>query len=86
MTADFLKVNSVYWAIIHQKLKHNFADVINDTKLNLNSLSSKIIADMAANITLEQVLRIIPRKDNFISNLIKQMLDNLLAKVEFYRC
>lgn len=86
VTAEFLKVKSVYWALINHKVKHDFADVMNETRLNCNSLSAKIIADLSVVVTLEQVMRITPRKDNFISNLVKQMLDNLLAKVEFYRC
>ena len=86
VTAEFLKVKSVYWALINHKVKHDFADVMNETRLNCNSLSAKIIADLSVVVTLEQLMRITPRKDNFISNLVKQMLDNLLAKVEFYRC
>ena len=86
VTAEFLKVKSVYWALINHKVKHDFADVMNETRLNCNSLSAKIIADLSVVVTLEQVMRITPRKDNFISNLVKQMLDYLLAKVEFYRC
>lgn len=86
VTAEFLKVKSVYWALINHKVKHDFADVMNETRLNCNSLSAKIIADLSVVVTLDQVMRITPRKDNFISNLVKQMLDNLLAKVEFYRC
>jgi hypothetical protein len=86
VTAEFLKVKSVYWALINHKVKHDFADVMNETRLNCNSLSTQIIADLSLVVTLEQVMRITPRKDNFISNLVKQLLDNLLATVEFYRC
>ena len=53
VTADFLKVKSVYWALINEKVKHDFVDLMNETKLNCSSLSSKIIADLSLVVTVE---------------------------------
>ncbi len=56
VTAEFLKVKSVYLALINDKIKNDFVDIMNETKLNCSSLSAKIIADLSLVVSLEQII------------------------------
>lgn len=53
VTAIFLKVDTVYWAVINQKLKPDFVQIINECKLNLSNLQGSIVKDFATVVQID---------------------------------
>ena len=65
-----------------------FVDIINNCKLNLNSLNPKILKEIASQVDFLHVMQLRVRNDGdyFINNLTKLLLESLASKVELFRC
>ena len=78
VTCEFLQLRHITQHVCRRKFTPHFVDIINNCKLNLNSLNPKILKDISNDITFVQMLELKPRneKDFFVNNLIKVMIDN----------
>ena len=88
VTCEFLQLRHVTQHVSRERFTPNFIDIINNCKLNLNSLNPKILKDIADDVSFVKILQLKPRqeKDYFINNLIKVMIDNLANTAELLKC
>ena len=63
-----------------------FISIIDECKLDLTAISSKVTHDVAERIPLEHLLLLKERSDKFISNVFRFRIDILLAKTKFHQC
>ena len=86
VTADFLKLDNIYEMAWSDYFFPQFNSIIDECKLDLTSISSKVTQDVADRIPLEYLLLLKERSDKFISNVFRHRIDLLLSKTNFYQC
>ena len=86
VTADFLKLDHVYEMAWHDYFFPKFNSIIDECKLDLTSISTKVTQDVADRIPLDFLLSLKERSDKFISNVFRHRIDLLLSKTNFYQC
>ena len=63
-----------------------FNSIIDECKLDLTAISSKVTQDVAERVNLEYLLMLKERSDKFISNVFRHRIDHLLGKTVFWQC
>ena len=56
VTCEFLQLRHVAMHILEKRFLPSFVDIINNCKLNLNSLNQKLVSEMAKHLTLDKVI------------------------------
>lgn len=88
VTSEFLQLREIAHRVTKQSFIPNFEEIINACKLNLTTLHPKLMQDIAAGITYDRVLLLKPRqdKDQFTNNLLKLMIESVLASLHLFKC
>lgn len=88
VTCEFLQLHFIVKHIIEFVFAPNFTTIINNCKLNLNSLSINILKETCNYLKIDQILGLTPRaeKDYFINNLLKIRLDSICDSAELFQC
>ena len=67
-------------------LMPNFNSVIDECLLDLTTMCTRVVNDIALHIPLKSLLALRERTDKLISNVFRSRIDILLAPVSLYQC
>lgn len=86
VTADFLKLTDVYELLWATTFDPQFVEVVDNCKLNLNSLCEPVLSDIAKRISLQKLLVLKERLDKFISNVFRKKSETVLTSQDLFKC
>ena len=86
VTANFLRLTSVYEVVWEEYFKEHFSEVINKCKLSLSGIDQKIMGDIATRVSLLSLLDLNEREDKFISNIFRIKVDQNLDLSGVFAC
>ncbi|CDW78097.1 UNKNOWN [Stylonychia lemnae] len=82
----FLGLDELYLKLWRMYLQDHFVRVIDSCTLNLKNMSHRIVGDIAKNIDIAQIKQLQPRKDKFISQLYKTVVEQMIETNNIQAC